>query len=190
MALIADALRAGIGGAASAGAEYVAKSSLLELQNEMATTRERTLQELRGSQEEERQTTDIASREKIAGEHDKILLESFKRQGLSVQTDAEGNMGVADLRGRTFKPFIGEGGKPVKGLKDLPLTVKTYVATLSDQMKALDKEAASGMVDSNVVQSRRSELNAQLLNVLTTGKLPATQTPKRTGWEQIGRAHV
>ena len=80
--LIAGAL----GGAAAAGEQYLTRSALIaqqgeqafdleKVRNEMTATREKTLQGLRGSQEKERQTADITSREKIAASGQKISQE-------------------------------------------------------------------------------------------------------------------
>jgi hypothetical protein len=202
MGLISGALSMGLAEGAKEAGDYIGKSALLEQQgqqtldlekikDEMAAKRETALQELRGSQEREQRQAEIGSREtiareqmasheKISAEHKKTLEGSFRNQGLSVQTDAEGNMGVIDLKSRTFKPFVDDKGAPVKGLKDLPLTVKTYVSTITDSLKALDKEEASGMLapdGQEKLQQRRAALNAQLLDTLTTGRLPSGTTP-------------
>lgn len=78
----------------------------------------------------------------------------------TVQVDKEGKI-----------QWIGAGGKVVDtGLmsqKDLPPSAKVAADILRDQLKALDKQEAEGTGNPTVIQQQRTQVNGQLLAVLT-----------------------
>jgi hypothetical protein len=100
------------------------------------------------------------------------LREQFKNQGLAIQSDKEGNLGVADLRNNKFTLLKGADGNPVKGAKADGDSIK-LIEAIGHSMKAFDP------LDPNT-KDVRDKLGNALLQVLS-GKTQITPTPPPGG---------
>lgn len=130
---------------------------------------EKEMEELRSGNIMDRVKAEIASREKLAGEdrasREKVAqwqigttMASLRNQGLSLQVDNAGRYGIVSLRDGTFKPLLGDDGKPVRGVKDSEVAIKT-LSSLSALAKTANESgdpetakyytsAARGVADS------------------------------------------
>lgn len=122
------------------------------------------------SQQRDLTREQIQASKDIAASNHAVSLQIAKLGG-TVQQDKNGNIIYLDKEGNAKQVMDpNDPTKPFVGYKDLTPAAKAYADVLKAQLIGLDKEEANGMVqDTSKLQSRRVELNTQLLNVLTGG---------------------
>lgn len=134
----------------------------------------------------------IASQEKVSAANNATALQ-VARIGGSVQQDKDGTMLFIDREGntRTLRDPR-DPSKPLVGFKDLTPASKAYADVIKAQLTGLDREelSAATMGDqaaSAKITERRARLNADLLNVLTSGITEAGKSAPapsgKTGWD-------
>lgn len=127
----------------------------------------------------QRSAAQNASAEKIAAERNAMLAKTAKLGVGAIQQDLDGNIYVVGAD-RKATPLLDPQGNQLRGYKNLTPAASAYAASLTDQLKGLDRLEANPMLDDpgrSALQARRAELNTRLVTTLTGG-LGAQPQPK------------